>query len=140
MFNKAVTLLVLSLYSTSVFGNCSKPVTPLNKGEPAPCQGFLFSPEKEKEIRLINEDYKVLTEQAKLFATKAELQAQQLKYMEEAFQKETERAEIWKKTAVEATDKNTKLEQSRSQRDWLFLSGGILLTVVAGFAVGQAAK
>lgn len=43
-------LLVLILLTQSAFG-CTKPVTHLLEGDKAPCEGYLFSPEQEKEVR-----------------------------------------------------------------------------------------
>jgi response regulator RpfG family c-di-GMP phosphodiesterase len=34
------------------FADCAKPVTSLKEGTTAPCTGYLFSPEKELEVRL----------------------------------------------------------------------------------------
>lgn len=43
-------ILSLILASSISFAEC-KPVTYLTEGKPAPCNGYLFTPEKEKEVR-----------------------------------------------------------------------------------------
>ena len=42
-----VSILLLSQVSLA----CNKPVTYLTQNTPAPCTGFLFTPEKEKQVR-----------------------------------------------------------------------------------------
>lgn len=57
--------LSIFLYLQYSFGDCSKPVQYLTEGKPAPCTGYLFSPEKEKEVRQKVEDHSRLLELAK---------------------------------------------------------------------------
>ncbi len=40
----------------------ARDVTYLSKGKPAPYNGYLFTPEKEQELRNMNERYKIQTE------------------------------------------------------------------------------
>lgn len=44
--------LILFLIPNFVFGNCNKDVTYLKQNDTAPCEGYLFTPKKEQEIRL----------------------------------------------------------------------------------------
>jgi hypothetical protein len=58
-------ILVMSLSIPGYGSDCPQAVTLLNKGNPAPCTGFLFSPEAEKQTALDNMDakyYKLLSE------------------------------------------------------------------------------
>lgn len=51
LFGKLI--LILSIFASSITnaGSCKDPVSFLELGNPAPCTGYLFSPEKEKELR-----------------------------------------------------------------------------------------
>lgn len=131
-------LLSLSL-TTKAFSEC-KPVTPLNKGDVAPCTGYLFTPEKELELRIKNEEYKILLEQSKLYLQQKELYQSQIADLEKIATKEREKSELWRNAAETTTEKYVKLEESRTTRDWVFLVSGVGLTVLSGWAIGQAAK
>jgi hypothetical protein len=50
---KEMKTLILSilLFSQISFAVCNKPVTYLTEGKPAPCNGYLFTPEQEKQVR-----------------------------------------------------------------------------------------
>lgn len=137
---KQIISIVLGVsLSTSAFGDC-KPVTPLEKGEPAPCMGYLFTPEKELELRIKNEEYKLLMEQTKLYIQQNELYKKELETTEVIVNKERQKAELWRTTAESATEKYVKLEEGRTTRDWVFLVSGVVLTVASGWAIGQASK
>jgi len=49
---------VTFLLSNVAFATCDKPVTYLGQGSTSPCSGFLFSPEKELEVRILVETLK----------------------------------------------------------------------------------
>lgn len=60
---KVSNLLIAGLLTfSSISQACNKPVSYLKIGEPAKCTGYLFSPEKEKEVRELTEKYPVLVE------------------------------------------------------------------------------
>jgi len=140
MFKKVTTCLVLVMFSTSGLANCLRPVTPLKKGEHSPCTGFLFSPQKELELRIKNEEYKLLQEEVRVFLLKKDFYIKEIEESEVIINKEREKAELWRKLAEDTTLKYTKLQDNRGYRDWLFLIGGVVLTVGSGYALGQAAK
>jgi len=53
-------MMIISLIIFISSAVCEKPVTYLKEKEKTPCTGYLFSPEKEQELRLINERQKLL--------------------------------------------------------------------------------
>lgn len=59
-----ISLLFSLLVSTS-HAACDKPVTALQEGQAAPCTGYLFTPEKELEVRFKTNTYDKLTELTK---------------------------------------------------------------------------
>jgi len=56
MVRKALFILLFSINS---WGACDKPVSAINEGEPAKCTGFLFTPEKELDVRLKISSYEL---------------------------------------------------------------------------------
>lgn len=44
-------LVILFLIPSLAFAECKQPVSLLEEGKPAPCLGYLFTPEKEAEVR-----------------------------------------------------------------------------------------
>lgn len=133
-------LLSISLALPAHATECSKPVTLLNEGTPAPCKGFLFSPEKESEVRLMNEDSKLMKQEIELKDLKLNLLSKDIKDTEFIIKKEQEQAELWRKRAEESTLLLTKKQDSQGLRDWGMVLLGVLITVGAGYAVGQASK
>lgn len=123
-------------FTSNAFADC-KPVTPLEKGEKAPCAGFLFTPEKELELRIRNEEYKLLIEQTKIYIQQIDLYKKELETADKIVNKEQEKAELWRAAAEKATQKYVTLEESRTVRDWVFLVSGVGLTVLAGWSLGQ---
>lgn len=57
--NKFLLVFILIIAQIG-YASCPKNVVYLKQKEPAPCTGFLFSPEKEQELRLHNEERKLL--------------------------------------------------------------------------------
>lgn len=138
---KAIALILVSCIMTGpVLAQCPKPVIHLEKGEQAPCSGYLFSPQKELELRIKNEEYKVLLEQSKIYIQQTELYRKELEVTEQIINKEQAKTEVWRKAAEDSTARYIKLEEARTTRDWIFLVSGIGLTVLSGWAIGQAAK
>lgn len=58
-------IITIILIASNSWANC-KPVTYLDIGNPAPCKGYLFTPEKEQEIYIKLEELKKLQEIDKL--------------------------------------------------------------------------
>jgi len=131
-------LLSLSMPLSS-FADCIKPVTSLEQGAQAPCKGYLFTPEKELEVRLTVKEAELL---------KAETEALNLivdryKKKDVEFNKiidlQIDKTELWKTKAEDITLKYVAIEENRTKRDFWMVVLGVALTVGAGYAVGQAA-
>jgi len=58
---KFISILLCTLLSFPIIA-CDKPVTAIKQGEIATCSGYLFSPEKEKEVRIKIAEYDLLKE------------------------------------------------------------------------------
>ncbi|PCI45898.1 MAG: hypothetical protein COB41_00480 [Proteobacteria bacterium] len=62
---KILSFILCIFLSVPAFGKCDKPVSYLSKGSTVSCTGYLFSPEKELEVRLKVEKYNFLEEYSK---------------------------------------------------------------------------
>lgn len=135
---KYLILLLLVFYSVPAL-SCDK-VTPVINGELIKCDGMFVPIEKMKEITILKLSYEELLKQSELQLQKEVIIKEQLKLTEEMMEKERKRTNIWRKKTIEMTEKYIEVEDNRGKRDWVFLSSGIILTVLAGFAVGAASK
>lgn len=133
-----LSLLLALMLSLPANADCSKPVTTLESGTPAPCRGFLFTPEKEHEVRLMGEDYDLTKQELDLKTKKIDLLIKSQSDTDFIIKKERDQSELWRKAAEDSTLKLTEKENRQGYRDWLMIFAGIALTVGAGYAVGQA--
>lgn len=131
---------ILSLVSTNLIAECQKPVQMLKNGDLAPCDGYLFSPDKELEVRISSEENKILKKQLPLLNNQIYTLKQQLELDSKIIERESQKSELWRVKAYEMTEKFIESENNRGKRDLFFLIGGVILTIGAGFAVGQANK
>lgn len=134
----AVVTALSFTWSGLAYAQCPKPVTLLQPKEPAPCRGYLFSPEKEMELRLLNEDHKFLTQKLKLREQQLELLLQESKNLDSIAAMERQKAEMWRNAAEQSTLRLLEKEEKQASRDWFHVLGGVALTVLAGWAIGQA--
>jgi hypothetical protein len=137
----AVLILSLSLaIPTPVYAKCEKQVKLLNVGDKAPCRGFLFSPEKELDIRIVIQESELQDKEIEYKDKKIKLLLKDLTVVDSIIDKERQKSELWRIRAEESTLKLVESEQGRGKRDFWFVVLGVALTVGAGYAVGQAAK
>lgn len=132
---------VAFVFSINCFATpCQKPVISLFEYQPAPCTGYLFSPEKEKEVRLMNEDYKLATEEIELLDKQVALYKSQQASLESIIASEKQRADLWE---TKANDYATKFIKERDKSDLsniLYFSLGIVTTILISWSVGQIHK
>jgi len=132
-------LVSLSL-AVNCVAECTIPVKSIEEGTPAQCKGFLFSPAKELEVRLLLKDRQLL--ELELNTTNAIIARYKNKDLE--FEKiialESQKTELWKTRAEDITLKYVAVEDKHGSRDFLFILAGIGLTVLAGWSLGQAAQ
>jgi hypothetical protein len=123
----------------SSFADCTKPVTSLEEGAKAPCTGYLFTPEKELEVRLMKKESELLkaeTENLNLMIDK--YKKKEVEYTK-VIDLQIDKTELWKTKAEDITMKYVAVEENRTKRDFGFILMGIGLTVLSGWAIGQAA-
>ena len=139
MLRQVITVLLSFLIAAPVWG-CDKNVYYLVEGDKAPCTGYLFSPEKELELRLLDTNYKYLQEESRIKDSLIDLYKDNDETTSEIVEKERQKAELWRNVAEKNTLELVKTKDSQGKRDWMFFVGGILATVAAGYAIGQASK
>ena len=93
--NLIAILLSCSLGKEALAASCSQPVYHLLPNQAAPCEGYLFSPDKEKELRDINENNKVLTEENTLLNKEVTLYKGQASDLQAAFENQSKNTALW---------------------------------------------
>lgn len=140
--NKLLCLVLASslAFPLNSYANCPKPVTLLEEGSPTPCKGFLFSPQEERKLYLLKEDYKLLQEEVVIKDKLILNLKRDLNDVEFIIIKEREKAELWRNAAETSSLKMIEATEGQGKRDiWMILLG-VGLTVGAGYAIGQAAR
>lgn len=137
---RLLSLLLAINLSSPAYADCSKPVTFLDQNTPAPCRGYLFTPEKELEVRIMSKEFDIqVTELAQDDEIIKKLTKKNSDY--DAILEEREKiSELWRAKAIDSTSKYIDSESNRQTRDMIFLGSGVLLTVLAGWALGQVHK
>lgn len=124
-----IFLLLLSLVLPSnVFA-----VDFLTKGTPAPYDGYLFNPTEERQIRLINEEYKynkelnlALQTQNAAYKEHWDIQEQRIQNLQNSNKKLAD-------TAIDAQD-------SSLLHNVVLFGGGVVTAIMAAYIASQALK
>ncbi len=134
-----IIALCFAMTINSFATECLTPVKLLEENNPAPCRGYLFSPERELETRIKIKNNSFLEEE--LQTTNSIIRKLKIKESESdvILKLEQEKTELWKIRAETITLKYTSVEENRERRDFAFILMGIGLTVLAGYAIGAAA-
>lgn len=136
----AVMLSLSLVVPINSYAKCDNEVTLLNRGDIAPCRGFLFSPEKEQEVYIIKEDYKLLEKKLEFKDKTIKLLQKDVLDVETIVGKEQEKSELWRNLAEKNTLLLIKENKNRGKRDFWMIILGVALTVGAGHAVGAASR
>lgn len=141
MFKKTLTILLsFAIFTQTAYSNCSQPVSYVLIGKPAPCTGYLFSPEKEQQLRIEDEEYKYNLQLLQVKDEQITLYKQEVSDLRDTTNKEQQKAELWRKSAEDTSAKYVASQERQGTRDLIFTVLGVLLTVAAGYAVGAAHK
>jgi hypothetical protein len=132
-------IIALSLPMNSYAAECSAPVRLLEEGSPAQCRGYLFSPEKELQVRMMTKDYDLLQKEVTSLNGIVERLQKKDQESDKILELEAQKTELWKARAEDITLKYVSVEENRGKRDFLFILMGVGLTVLSAWAVGQAA-
>lgn len=110
--------------------SCPSTVSLLDQGQPSPCRGYLFSPDKELELFKINEDYKLLKEIDLLKDKKIVFLQEQLKDVEQSYTYQKQETTLYQTQANTYALKYEQDKSDQSLRDALFYGGGVVTTVI----------
>lgn len=138
--NKFVALLLAVIMPTQAFATeCQAPVKLLEEGSPAPCRGYLFSPDKELEIRIKSKEHSLLQEEISYLSKVVDNMKKKESESDKILELEAKKTELWKSRAEDLAIKFTEVRERQDRRDAVFVLLGIGLTVLAGWGLGQAA-
>lgn len=96
-------------------------------------KGFLYTPDCHREVGRISKENEDRKEQAELYRKALDLK-------DIAMDAQRERADMWRDTSFKLEDKLSSIERFKRNNELLYFGLGVVLTVGAGWAVGQAAK
>ena len=137
---KLVAFILASSLSLNCFATeCTSPVRLLEEGTSAQCRGYLFSPDKELEVRMMKQDYAIVKQEKDTLIQMVDRLNKKEADSEAILNLESQKTELWKTRAEDITLKYVSVEENRGRRDFLFILMGIGLTVLAGWTVGQVA-
>jgi len=132
-------LLVLFLIVSQLgYGEgCQKSVSYLKTNDPSPCTGYLFSPEKELEVRIKIQDYDFLLQEIALKDKQIDSLNKYNLNLESINASKDKQITLWQDKAVDSTEKLIASESSRGWRDAGFFALGILAVVLGAYAIKQ---
>lgn len=119
---------------------CADPVSPLSKGAPSPCTGFLFSPSKEHQVRLINDDYDFMKQEVDNLGKQKVFLQGQLNDLQGVVDDQKKEINIWRTDDINNSQKLVKAEEGRGTRDALFLGGGVVITLILSIIMNNLRK
>lgn len=125
---KSIYLLTFLLISSTSIA-CD-PVKYLEKGSPAPCTGYLFTPEKEKEVRLKVVELEYEKELNISKSKQIELYKQELQFSDE-------RLKLWNTEALSLNKELVKRQNNDFLKSALFFLLGAAVTTGITYAVNK---
>lgn len=119
-----IVLVGILLQTSAVYADdvCEKSVTFIKIGNPAPCSGYLFSPEMEEKMRILDQKSKIL---------------------ELSLSKQEELTKVQDERIILLQDRNLTLYnqlEDRKETEWWKVAGAFVLgSIITGFIASQAA-
>lgn len=134
---KIVSLFLSLSLTIPTWASCPNPVIKLEKGQEAPCLGYLFSPEKERELYKKNEERKITLKQLRVQDDLIKVYKKDIKSLEKINDKQKEKITLWKKTAEKTTKELVESEEGRGTRDWIFFALGVVATGFSAYVLDK---
>jgi hypothetical protein len=140
LLNKFIVLLIILCLSGTSYSTCNQPVVSIEKGQAAPCSGYLFTPEKEQEVRLMKIEFIFTKKENEILNKKIKLFDKDIEAANLVIKKEREHGEVWRTTAITTTKNLVAIEESRGTRDVLLFGTGILTAVLVSFIIKNVVR
>lgn len=140
MRNLILSAMLLLTTQIALGKECEKPVTLLAENTPAPCKGFLFSPAKERELRLLDQDYMELSRLQELTEIQLQLSQDSVNKLEYALDAEKEISDTWKQESYKWSKKYTEEIEANNSNRWIYFGGGALTTILTILLVNSLSK
>lgn len=118
---------------------CAKPVTLLNTGDQSPCKGYLFSPEQEHKMYLLDQNSKLMQQELDIKTKYIDTVNKELSDYQGVVDKEKQQSELWREAAENSTKKLIETKNDTWKRDAFVFFLGVLTTIGAAYAFHQAA-
>lgn len=122
-----------STLAISSIAQACNPVLHIDKGTPAPCEGFIFSLDKEQEIRKQLEEYKTL----KFINANLELI---IKLKDSQIDILGQQVTLWQDQSTRLSKQVIESQDKSFWRSALYFGLGALVTTGLAFAVNKATK
>ena len=132
---KRLISIILLLAAPFSYANCKLPVTYVKEGQPAECSGYLFTIEKEAEVRLIKDQLDNLQAEMDIRNKQIEIYTKDFKIFGDIQTKQTQEVELFRNAAQDATSKYIASQNDRFIRDLLCFGAGIALILLGSFVV-----
>jgi hypothetical protein len=124
------TIVISIVYAFNINASCDKPVTSLQKDQAAPCQGFLFTPEAEKDVRSQALDLELQKQINAAQERQIGLYKQETDILEE-------QRNLWKTQAEASTKALIESENNKSWEMFLWFGVGVAATTLITYGVNQ---
>lgn len=119
---------------------CQQPVQYTLEGQAAQCTGYLFSPDQESKMEIINQQYQLLQEQLQVMQGMIDLYKQNNDKLTDIAKAEEDKANLWRISAENSTTKLIKKENSSQYRDAAFFIAGILTSIAVAYTIRHAGQ
>lgn len=132
---KTILLVCLlgSFQTSYAADSCSEAVVLLKKGEPAPCTGFLFSPDAEKNASKAFDDAKYYKELSELLHNKNDLYLKQINILDE-------RLMLYMKSTNELAEEVTRKRNEDFWQKTIYFGLGVAVTGLSIYAAKELTK
>lgn len=117
--------LLAFLLSFNALADCPQKVTPIEKGEVAICEGFLFSDQAEKEASKAKRDAEFHKSVNELLTRKADLQAKEINILERRLNLYVQQSDVLAKNLAQRDNTDSLYKMG------YFIVGAVITGVIA---------
>lgn len=127
-----IKVLIVLLVSTLQVP-CLADVAYVERGNPAPFTGFLFSPDQEKQLRLTDQKLEFCTEKTNLLKESLETQNEVIKFS-------NQRVELYKTQSDNLAKQVTEIKDDSFWKNSLYFLVGATLTGLVAYGYSRATR